>query len=71
MDDKTLIRTALECQQLARALGDRQNSESTLAPKMATRLVNCLLNAGNTLEQLIRERAATPAPAPETPTEVT
>lgn len=46
-----------ECQALARALGDRQNSDSTLTGRLATRLVNALLNAGNTLTQIAKDVA--------------
>ena len=54
--DKEMALNAQECQELARLLGDRQNSESTLTPRLATRLVNALLNAGNTFAFLLREK---------------
>ncbi len=48
-DIKVFQMIAVECQMLARAFGDRQNSESKLTAKEATKVVTTLLNAGNLL----------------------
>lgn len=70
-----LLTTARECQALARFLGDRQNSDSTLKAREATRIVTALLDAGNQLERIAKERGqagyekltARPPVAPTTP----
>lgn len=54
MDAKTMKIIADENISLARELGDRQNSPSTLTPKLCTRIVNALLNSGNTLEAIAK-----------------
>lgn len=48
---------------MARLLGDRQNSDSTLTARQATQIVSACLSAGNVLEQLVRERDAVPEPS--------
>lgn len=55
--------TAAECQKLARELANHQSADFTLNPRMTTRIVNALLNAGNTFEFLVRQSQ------PATPTE--
>ena len=52
----TLAATAAEQIELARILGDRQNSDSTLTARLATRLVNALLDGGNTMQQIVRTK---------------
>lgn len=56
MDDKTMMTIARECQELARRLGDRQEDDWTCSGKLTTKIVNALLNSGNTLEQVVRDR---------------
>ena len=56
MDDKTMLAIARENQALARALGDRQDDDWTITGKLTTKIVNALLNSGNTLEQVVRDR---------------
>lgn len=57
-DSKSLREVAKENQDLARALGDYQNSERMIQPKVITRIVNALLNGGNMLEQVARDQDA-------------
>lgn len=63
MDDLALLQQlAAEGQHIARALADRQNSESTLSPRLATAIVNYCLNTGNTIERLVREARGVSTP---------
>lgn len=64
VDTRTLHKLAAELQAVARLLGDRQNSDSTLTARQATQIVSACLSAGNVLEQLVREREqAVPEPS--------
>ena len=58
---------ARECQGLARALGDRQNSDSVISARQCEAIVTCLLNAGNLMEEAANRTAGEPA-APSAPT---
>ncbi len=49
---------ARECQGLARALGDRQNSDSKLSARQCEAVVTCLLNAGNLMEEAAKRTEA-------------
>lgn len=50
-DVGVFLKVAAENQKLAKALGDKQNSDSTLTSKQCVAIVNALLNAGNLLEE--------------------
>jgi hypothetical protein len=69
VDHQTVLEIVRECQALARLLADRQEDDSSLTPKLCTRLVNALLNSGNTLEYLASQAKleATHGPDPGTP----
>lgn len=68
MDSQNKAAVGVECIVIARQLGDFQNTGAVISPKMCTRLVNALLNAGNTLEHEAKELGALPGRAlPPTP----
>lgn len=62
MDAKTLAKVAADCQQLANHFANRQNRETPLTPKECQEIVTRSLNAGNLLEQIVRELNETPKP---------
>lgn len=63
MSDDVMKVQAAECQRLAREMAKIQNGGGEITARMATALCNALLNAGNTFEQIVRDRT-TPAPEP-------
>lgn len=66
MDAKTLAKVAADCQQLAGHFANRQNRETTLTPKEAQEIVTRSLNAGNLLEQIVRQLNGTETPKEQT-----
>ncbi len=54
---------ALECQSLARQLGNHQDDQLTLKARDAAKLVTALCNAGNVLDALDAFDPSGPAPA--------
>lgn len=58
-------KAAAECQALARHFGDRQNSDSTLTAREASKVVTAVLNAGNLLADVVNRVRTASEPTPE------